>query len=397
MAAAPPTPAQVAGATTSRNIILCCDGTNNEFGKYNTNVVRLFQCLDRSPQSRQIAYYDPGIGTLAAPGVWTKVGKAISRAIELAFGVGIIPKIESALSFLMQQYQPGDNIFVFGFSRGAYTARALAGVLHKCGLPEDGADNMLPYFMKAFQDTSPEYRPIAEQFKATFGRPCHVHFLGLWDTVSTIGWIYNPKHFPYTSNNPNVSIVRHAVSLDERRCFYRSNLWGMRDPEEAANQPNPELKQDVFQAWFPGVHSDVGGGYSMVTDPNSPETSAIWKISFDWMIREAAQAGVRFDDDRINHFLNLSPPAGGDWYNTFIHKSLHGAWWLLEFLPKKYWDWSAHPPQYRFQLPMGRPRYVAKGQRLHRSIIDRMLAKPEYRPPNLDLTPQPPATEFVQY
>ena len=386
MAAGDPNAAD-GGAKTPKNIILCCDGTNNQFAKYNTNVVRLFQCLDRSPQAGQVAYYDPGIGTLAAPGVWTRVGKALSRVVEMAFGVGIISKVESALSFLMQQYEPGDNVFIFGFSRGAYTARALAGVLHKCGLPEDGADNLLPYFMNVFQNTSPAYKPVAEAFKATFGRPCHVNFLGLWDTVSTVGWIYNPKHFPYTCNNPNVSIVRHAVSLDERRCFFRTNLWGLPDPEKAANTPNPH--QDVFQAWFPGVHSDVGGGYPT-------EDSAIWKISFDWMVREAAQAGVRFDAARINEFLNLSP-AVPDWYNTAVHESLHGAWWLCEFLPKKYWDYGAKPPHYRFQIPKGRPRYVAKGQWLHRSIIDRMLAKPEYRPPNLQLVPQAPSGDFVQY
>lgn len=378
-----------AGAKTRKNIILCCDGTNNQFGKYNTNVVRLFQCLDRSPQAGQVAYYDPGIGTLAAPGMWTRIGKNVSRVIEMAFGVGIIPKIESALSFLMQQYEPGDTVFIFGFSRGAYTARALAGVLHKCGLPEDGADNLLPYFMQMFQNTSPGDKSVVEDFKTTFGRPCHVHFLGLWDTVSTIGWIYNPKHFPYTSNNPNVSIVRHAVSLDERRCFYRSNLWDRRDRDQAANAPkSPE--QDVFQAWFPGVHSDVGGGYG-------DDRSAIWKISFDWMVREAAKAGVRFDNNRVREVLDLTPPTGPDWYKTDIHTSLHGAWWLLEFLPKKYWDYAARPPHYRFQFPMGRPRYVEKDQWLHRSIIDRMLAKPDYRPPNLNLTPQPPGSEFVQY
>src|SRR5438270_6716114 len=116
-----------------KNIVICCDGTNNEFGSNNTNVVRLVQVLNRSPKE-QIIYYDPGVGTFPEPGFVTRIGKWFSEIMGLAFGVGLTRKIGEAYSFLMDQYEAGDTIFLFGFSRGAYTARALAGVLFQFGL-----------------------------------------------------------------------------------------------------------------------------------------------------------------------------------------------------------------------------------------------------------------------
>src|SRR5262245_36922034 len=108
-----------------KTIILFCDGTSNEFGRVNTNVVGLFQSLDLTPTSGQVGYYDPGVGTLAAPGFVTQLGRKLSRAIGLAFGAGIYTNIEQAIAFLMEQYEAGDRVCLFGFSRGAYTARAI--------------------------------------------------------------------------------------------------------------------------------------------------------------------------------------------------------------------------------------------------------------------------------
>ncbi|HED17756.1 MAG TPA: DUF2235 domain-containing protein [Gammaproteobacteria bacterium] len=118
---------------------------------------------------------------------------------------------------------------------------------------------------------------IAEGFKRTFSRECPVHFLGLWDTVKSIGWIYDPVNLPYTMNNPSVGVVRHAISIDERRALFRSNLWGAGTDE-----------QDVLQVWFAGVHSDVGGGY--------PENeSGLAKIAMQWMVEEAQKFGLLVD------------------------------------------------------------------------------------------------------
>jgi uncharacterized protein (DUF2235 family) len=379
-----------------KNIVLCCDGTSNEFGRTNTNVVRLFQSLDRSPVARQVAYYHPGVGTLAQPGVFTRIGQAANRALQMGFGVGLLDHVSQAVEFLMRFHEPGDQVFIFGFSRGAYTARAIAGALHKCGLPVTGSEHLLPYFIRTYQNTTDW--GISGDFKKTFGRDCPVHFLGLWDTVSTLGWIYNPQHLPYTRMNPNVAVVRHAISLDERRCFFRTNRWG--SPDGVADTDptkNPAQNQDAKEIWFPGVHCDVGGGYPL-------SATNLWKISFAWMVREAQAAGVKFDEAQVTKFLAPNPPpAGQEWSASSIHESLTALWWPCEFLPKKYWDFHAQPPQYRFRIPMGKPREVPPGAHLHRSIIDRMRAVSGYRPPNLSdafqqrMRGQSPADETIPY
>src|SRR5690349_18658193 len=134
----------------SRNFIICCDGTNNQFGIENTNVVRLVQSLDRDP-AKQRLYYDPGVGTLPEPGLWTSAGKWISKVFGLAFGGGLGWKVEEAYSFLMENWEPGDKVFLFGFSRGAYSVRVLAGLLHALGLLPHGNQNLVPYVMRLFK------------------------------------------------------------------------------------------------------------------------------------------------------------------------------------------------------------------------------------------------------
>ena len=110
-----------------RNLVLAFDGTNNQFGLENTNVVRLVQALDHNPATERI-YYDPGVGTLPEPGVWSRVGQFVSKVFGLAFGGGIFWKVGEAYQYLMAEWQPGDRVYLFGFSRGAYTARLVAAV-----------------------------------------------------------------------------------------------------------------------------------------------------------------------------------------------------------------------------------------------------------------------------
>ena len=131
-----------------RNIIVCCDGTNNEFGPENTNVVRLVEILERDAQ---LVYYDPGVGTLPEPGIWSKIGGMISQIGGLAFGAGLPWKVEEAYTYLMNYWERGDRVFLFGFSRGAYSARVLAGMLHAIGVLPRGSENMVPYAMRLFK------------------------------------------------------------------------------------------------------------------------------------------------------------------------------------------------------------------------------------------------------
>ena len=213
-----------------RNLVLCCDGTSNQFSQDRTNVIKLFHALDKDP-AVQAVYSHPGIGTRAQTGIGTKVGTRFAKIGGLAFGYNLQEDVVDAYRFLMNRYQTGDRTFIFGFSRGAYTARVIAGMLQLYGLTMPGNDALVPYAVDMMWKISrlraePDraaYFKLALDFKATMaGREC-VHFLGVWDTVNSVGWIGSPLALPYTRTNPNVRIVRHALAIDEVRGFFRAN------------------------------------------------------------------------------------------------------------------------------------------------------------------------------
>lgn len=342
-----------------KNIIVCFDGTGNQFGERNSNVVNLYRVLRRDMQS-QIAYYDPGVGTMSDPEVKAPLARKISKYFGLAFGYGLETNIFEAYSYLMDNYQPKDKIFLFGFSRGAYTARVLAGFIRMSGLLEKGCQNLIPYAYRLFKNANFK---VAAQFKATYARRCPIEFLGVWDTVSSVGWIGKRRTFPYTAANPDVKTVRHAVSIDERRAYYRQNLW---NEEKSPNS-------DVRQVWFAGVHSDVGGSY--------PEAeSGLSKIALNWMITEAVDHGLEIDRKRYHRFVlgqdKKGEYTGPDW-KTPVHKSLKGLWWLLEFWPKNYT--LEHT---RYFIPRGLPRIIAEDSLVHRSVLDK-IQHGGYQPENL--------------
>ncbi len=350
----------------ARNIVVCCDGTGCQFGTINSNVVKLYSVLEFDPD-RQIAFYGPGLGTMGAPSALTKTAQAITRLLGLAFGYGLTKNLSDAYVFLMNHYQSEDRVFLFGFSRGAYTARALAGLLHMYGLIRPGNEVLVPYALRMFKHRNRDTFRVAGQFKATFSRECKPHFVGVWDTVSSVGWIYNPVKLPYTAQNPDVRTGRHAVSIDERRSYYRQNLWG-----------RPAAGQDLKQAWFAGAHSDVGGGY--------PEAeSGLSKIALEWMIREARQAHLLVDLGRLNRMLGrdeggLAPPDP----KAMPHDSLKGFWWALEFWPKRYMDVTQEPPAVRWTIPLGRRRWIPEHALIHASVLRRgELLGEKYQPPNL--------------
>jgi uncharacterized protein (DUF2235 family) len=144
---------------------------------------------------------------------WGRVRKWFVKQIDLAIAWFLSDHVTDAYRFLMRYYQDGDRIYIFGFSRGAYTARALAGMLHKVGLLTQGNDALISFAWDQFKNQDDE--GLAAKFKDTFSRPVRVHFLGLWDTVSSVGWAWDPKHLPYTANNKSVDKVRHLVALDD--------------------------------------------------------------------------------------------------------------------------------------------------------------------------------------
>jgi uncharacterized protein (DUF2235 family) len=185
----------------------------------------------------------------------------VTKVLGLAFGYGLERDVCDAYAFLMQQFDPDDTLYMFGFSRGAYTVRAVASLLHMYGLLPPGNEPLVPYAIRMMNATNRHGSgaaafELAEDFRGTFrGTICKPHFVGVWDTVNSVGWVENPLKLPYSANNPDIAVGRHAVSIDERRAFFRTNLWRP-DPPTADSGP-----KDLKQVWFPGVHCDVGGGY----------------------------------------------------------------------------------------------------------------------------------------
>jgi uncharacterized protein (DUF2235 family) len=358
-----------------KNIVICFDGTNNEFGSQNTNVVRLVQMLERNPLTQRL-YYDPGVGTLPEPGVWSALGKWISKVYGLAFGRGFSWKVQEAYSYLMDFWEPGDQVLVFGFSRGAYSARVLAGMLHALGLLPRGNHNLVPYVMNLYgamrgKGSGPEqWRTLCDQFRWTFARVVpedpqerhfHVHYLGLWDTVSSVGWVWDPASYPNTTCNPSVHAARHAIAIDERRWFFRQN----RLEKVAADQR-------IDQLWFPGVHSDIGGGYPV-------KDGSLWREPFEWILGGAENAGLKINAARRAQILPTIP--ADSTATDGKHESLHGSWWLAEFFPKS--QWSSQRRKSRLAIGGGRFRSIGTGDRLHRSAVVRLRSDATYRPNNL--------------
>jgi uncharacterized protein (DUF2235 family) len=338
-------------------------------------VVRLIQVLDRDPAGQRL-YYDPGLGTLPEPGTWTSLGKTISKLYGLAFGAGLAWKVGEAYTYLMNFWEPGDRVYLFGFSRGAYAARVLAGMLHQLGLLPRGNQNLVPYVIRLFKeirsgDAGSQYWDLTDNFRCTFSRQVPgsgddrrfpVHFLGLWDTVSSVGWVWDPTSYRFTRHNPSVDIVRHAVSVDERRAFFRQNLM-----EQKGNQ-------DFQEVWFPGVHCDVGGGY-----PDTDEEGRLWRMPFEWVLNEAVKAGLLVNQERLQAILPTPSPSPRPWTDR-QHESLTPSWWPAEFLPKLVWRPGAS--RRRLSMNLGRHRVINDGALIHKSTLSR-IRDMSYSPPNL--------------
>src|SRR5712692_6354983 len=160
---------------------------------------------------------------------------------------------------------------------------------------------------------------INKGFRHTFSRKVPVHFLGLWDMVSSVGWMWNPQYLQFTANNPIVQVVRHAVALDERRAYFVQNRWGHES----------EMPTDVEQIWFPGVHCDVGGGYV-------EHEAGLSKIALKWMVEQAEAFGLQFHPKAKAAILPAqdTPQYIAPNPTALLHESLQGWWWIAKFIPK---------------------------------------------------------------
>jgi uncharacterized protein (DUF2235 family) len=420
--AQPKAPEQAHGTDSTRNglpprknIVVCCDGTGNEFAgagakNANSNVVKLYTALHLD--ETQYAYYHPGVGTMGDP---TRKGIARGWSVitGLAFGSGFEEHVLDAYRYLMQHYNHGDTVFLFGFSRGSYCARALAGLLNGYGLLCRGNEGHLPYAWRAYTkkveiqlEKQSGKIPTDYSFRDTF---CHkdfmIRFVGLFDTVSSVGWVSSPLQLLHLAQNSSIMYGRHAVSIDERRCFYQDNLWGTPVPVDVPPYLNnkriergiPDV-QDIKQVWFSGVHSDVGGSYAQ--DDSYPAN-----ITLNWMLTEAEQFGLQIRpefrlglDPSRRKVVLAEPLAPGDDPNDElaslvpiytpptsrkINVSLTWKWWALEIFPHRYYtnDDQRKP---KLRIPLGDYREIPYGALVHQSVVDRWDSDASYRPPTLN-------------
>jgi uncharacterized protein (DUF2235 family) len=406
-----------------KNIVICCDGTGNEISENISNVLKLYRCLRKTPRTepQQLVFYDPGVGTLARPDPWRKLLQDTVTILGLATGYGLDDNILTAYDFLVRNYEDGDDIYLFGFSRGAYTVRALAGFIHKVGLVWPQQSNLAGSGLTAYkQFSSRDERPLlsspsSEEEEeeeaaagpmpvskndqaAQFARIVSVKwptikFVGVWDTVASV-IVPRPDRFywpslqtlAYTQHNPSVKIFRQAAAIDETRRMFRLNPWS--EPQifmkNRFSKTNNEEPQDSLQVWFAGVHSEIGGGY--------PEAqSGLSKYALIWMIEEAAKTGLSVNRQTVNQLAWGIPRKNSPFtyvppdFRQPVHDSMNFGWRILELLPKsdKYKEWPERKSRFGYYIPDSEPRPIPENAFLHESVHLRMDALPHYRPVNL--------------
>ena len=281
-----------------KTLVVCCDGTWKRADDVDvSNIEKIARAVaPTGHDGPQIVYYRAGVGT---------GGGKIERIVGGAFGIGLDTAIVDAYRFLALNYEPGDKVYIFGFSRGAYTARSLVGMMGRIGLltPDGVAAGKLPKALTLYRERPrpkigfvPAYAgsPGWEQDSEAFTRFCHlavpIAFLGVFDTVGALG-APGPTRRRYRFHDVRLSdqvlVARQALAIAERRRAFAPCLWAVPDIKGGQGPAS----RDVVQMWFDGVHSDVGGGY---------ENCALGDRSLAWMVTEAAKNnGLVFDMNRI--------------------------------------------------------------------------------------------------
>ena len=372
-------------AASPRRLVLCLDGTWNnaehtedrtkQVTGHNiylpTNVLKLYRavCPVADDGVSQIAYYSEGVGSLV--GDRSRIGKMevlLDRALGGALGGGFENRIKSAYRFLVGNYRPGDGIFIFGFSRGAAEAQGLVRFIDWVGgILSKSDEYWLVELFQGFTDSlaapgaaqtmSNEFK---ERIRSHIGEPqrAEVEFLGVFDTVLSLGYRFladfrerdvptvGPGYAFYVSRTPPAIVkrIRHALAIDETRWDFRPQIW------RACSRSS----QSLVQLWFPGLHSNIGGGYG---------NDRFADVALGWMVGEAKTAGLGMDKDYLSHFHSATGARKNE--DTGLTR-------IYERLRRK----SGRGVR---QLDAG----PSAGIGLHDSVAERLVEEPAYRPANL--------------
>jgi uncharacterized protein (DUF2235 family) len=339
-----------------KRIVICCDGTWNfpgdkDHGKdIKTNVQKLFEsvCNIDALGTQQIKYYIEGVGTS---------GSKFRRIMDGATGWGLDQNIISAYKFLVWNYVAGDEIYLFGFSRGAYTARSIAGLIRNSGIIRSDDLTLINQAYDIYRNRNDEQwrpnGPEAKAFKEKNSHEANIKFIGVWDTVGSLGIpltifrFYNKSKYKFhdTTLSSYVDYAYHALAINEKRYSFKPTLW-----TESKFVKERPVAQVMEQRWFLGVHSNVGGGY--------PETG-ISDIALNWMVEKARDTSLAFEEGYLEE--NVNPDFRARIYDSFV---------------------------FPFNLLPPAKRVIRKYDDSHRenvdqTVIDRWEADDTYRPENL--------------
>lgn len=283
-----------------RRLIVCSDGTWQDlYASYPTNVVKMTQAIlpAGADGTSQIVYYDEGIGTKQI-GTENSIIDKLTKLGGGGIGLGIDKKIEDAYVFLCLNYQPGDEIYLFGFSRGAYTVRCLAGLIYNSGLPSRKYIRKIPEAYELYRDRADSKKPSgtdAVSFRKSYGERVPIKALCCWDTVASVGLPnlipglnldanFNRRYGFYDYKvNPTIENAFHAVAADEnRKVYYYTPM------EVGQGQPTK-----LSQVWFPGGHGCVGGGLE--------KERGLSDRALEWMLGMVTPLGLSVDVKNIEH------------------------------------------------------------------------------------------------
>ena len=330
----------------AKRVVICADGTWNKPEKdpkkdFPTNVLKLARAIkpvakDQLPQQ---VFYDWGVGSYESQ---------VSGGVT---GKGLHKNIMDDYRYIVQNYAPDDELYFFGFSRGAYTIRSLCGLINNCGIVKRADAALIQAAFNHYKKSGKDYSPRGKksiEFRKQHSHPSrNIKFVGVWDTVGAMGipisflGLFDDKdEFYDTKIGSNISIARHALAIDEHRSDFEPTVW--------MPQPNMDLKQ----VWFSGAHANIGGSYKPDKDGSLSSDQ-----SLDWMIKEAARAGLTVEP-HLNKNINKKPL-------STIHNSRRSFYRIK----KKF---------YR-EIDHGKSEVL-----IHESVKARWLDDPKYRPDNLE-------------